>query len=304
MTTLVIDATTDPILDRRRRVREAAAGSLRRRKLYSKLALVLCWLALLVAVVPLVAVISYVVAKGLPAWNTDFFTNSTTPEGVPGGGIWNAIVGTIVIGAIGTAVAVPFGIVCGIFLAESEGRIGAATRFTADVMTGMPSITIGIFGYIAVVKTTGHYSALAGAFAIGIIMLPIIMRAGETAIRGVPAHVSEAGFALGARRSTVTRRVVLPTALPGVITGVLLAVARGLGETAPLLFTIFGSQYLTWNPTQPMDAIPFVIYQNSSQPYPDLIQIAWGAALLLMVVVLVLNIGSRMLAAWLRRERR
>lgn len=303
MSTLVLDASMDPILERRRRVREAAAASLGRRKLVSRLSLGLCWAMLLVALVPLVAVIVYVLLKGLPAWNKDFFTNSTVPEGVPGGGIWNAIVGTLVIGAIGTVATVPFGIACALFLAESEGRIASAIRYVADVMTGMPSITVGIFGFIAIVKTTGHYSGLAGAFAIGIIMLPIVMRASETAIRGVPLTVSEAGLALGARKFTVARRVVLPTALPGILTGVLLAVARGLGETAPLLLTIFGNQYLQWNPTQPMNAVPFVIYSYSSQPYPDLIQIAWGAALLLMVVVLLLNIGSRVLAAWLRRER-
>jgi len=303
MSTLVLDASTDPILERRRRVQSAATASLARRKLASRVALGVCWLALAIAVVPLVAVIAYVVTKGLPAWSSDFFVHSTVPEGVPGGGIFNAIAGTLVIGAVATGATVPFGVACGLFLAESEGRLAAAVRFVADVMTGMPSITVGIFGYIAIVLTTGSYSGLAGAFAIGIIMLPIVTRAAETAIRGVPVTVSEAGFALGARRSTVARRVVLPTALPGVITGVLLAIARGVGETAPLLFTIFGSQYLEWNPTQPMDAIPFVVYTNSSQPYPDLVQIAWGAALLLVAAVLVLNIGSRLLAAWLRRER-
>jgi len=297
MSTLVLDTSTDPILERRRQVRAAAAASLGRRKVTSRIALGLCWLALAIAVVPLVAVLVYVVVKGLPAWNTDFFIHPTVPEGIPGGGIWNAIAGTLVIGAIAIAATIPFGLACGLFLAESQGRIGAAVRFMADVMTGMPSITIGIFGFIAIVSTTKHYSGLAGAFAIGIIMLPVITRASETAIRGVPTTVSEAGMALGARRA------VLPAALPGIITGVLLALARGLGETAPLLFTIFGSQYLQWNPTQPMNAIPFVIYENSSQPYPDLIQLAWGAALLLVVVVLVLNIGSRVLAAWLRRER-
>ncbi len=304
MSTLTIDTLPDPILDRRRRVQAAAAASLGRRKLASRFAIGLCWLALLIAVVPLVAVVAYVVVKGLPAWNADFFFHSTVPEGVPGGGIWNAIAGTIVIGAVATAVTIPFGLLCGLFLAESDGRIAAAIRFTADVMSGMPSITIGIFGYIAIVKTTHHYSGLAGSFAIGIIMLPVIMRAGETAIRGVPSTVTEAGLALGARRATVARRAVLPAALPGIITGVLLAVARGLGETAPLLLTIFGNQYLQWNPTQPMDAIPLAIYSNSSQPYPDLVQVAWGAALLLMAIVLVLNIGSRLMAAWLRRERR
>jgi phosphate transport system permease protein len=176
-------------------------------------------------------------------------------------------------------------------------------RFTADVMTGIPSITVGIFGYIAIVRNTG-YSGLAGAFAVGFIMLPVIIRAGETAFRGVPRSLNEAAMALGARRATVARKVVVPTALPGVITGVLLAIARGLGETAPLLLTIFGNQYLQWNPTKPMAALPTLIYSYSSQPYADLVQVAWGVALLLMVIVLVLSVGSRLLAAYLRRERR
>ncbi len=306
MTTLTFDSSSDPILERRRIIQSQAASSLNRRKNYSKIAIAICWLFLGIAIVPLVAVVAYVVIKGLPAWSVDFFTHSTYPEGIPGGGVWNAIVGTAIIGFVATAVTVPVGLLCGLFLAESDGRIAAAIRFTADVMSGVPSITIGIFGYIAIVITVsnGHYSALAGAFAIGIIMLPVIMRAGETAIRGVPRSLNEAALALGARRSTVARKVVVPAALPGIVTGVLLAVARGLGETAPLLLTIFGNQYLQWNPTKPMDALPLVIYNNSSQPYADLIQIAWGAALLLMVVVLTLSVGSRILAAVLQREKR
>ena len=215
----------------------------------------------------------------------------------------NAIVGTVEIGFIATAVTVPLGLTCGLLLAGSEGRIASAVRFTADVMTGVPSITIGIFGYIAIAKTFG-YSGLAGAFAIGIVMLPVIIRAGETAYRGVPHSLNEAALALGARNSTVARRVVIPVAMPGVITGTLLAVARGLGETAPLLLTIFGNQYMQWNPTQPMNALPLVIFNNSSQPYADLVQVAWGAALLLMVAVLVLSIGSRLAAAFLQREKK
>ena len=170
-------------------------------------------------------------------------------------------------------------------------------------MTGIPSITVGIFGYIAIVQNY-HYSGLAGSFAVGFIMLPVIIRAGETAFRGVPRSLNEAAMALGARRAVISRRVVIPTALPGVLTGVLLAVARGLGETAPLLLTIFGNQYLQWNPTKVMAALPTTIYSYSSQPYADLVQVAWGAALLLMVIVLVLSIGSRLLAAFLGRERR
>ena len=301
--TALLESPADPSVERRRAVREAAASTLRRRKLGSQVALGVCWLFLAIAVVPLIAVVYYVILKGLPAWSVDFFTHSTTPEGVPGGGAWNAIVGTVVITVIGTAVAVPVGLLCGLFLAESQGRAASTLRFTADVMTGIPSITVGIFGYIAIVRNY-HYSGLAGSFAVGFIMLPVIIRAGETAFRGVPRSLNEAAMALGARRATIARKVVVPTALPGVITGVLLAVARGLGETAPLLLTIFGNQYLEWNPTKPMAALPTLIYSYSGQPYADLVQIAWGAALLLVVVVLVLSIGSRLLAAYLRKEHR
>jgi phosphate transport system permease protein len=304
MTSLTFGTSADPILERRRQIQSVASASLRRRKAYSRIAIGICWAFLVIAIVPLVGVVAYVLSKGVPAWTTDFFTHSTTPEGIPGGGVWNAIVGTAEIGAIATAVTVPVGLLCGLFLAESDGRIAAAIRFVADVMTGVPSITIGIFGYIAIVTHTKHYSGLAGAFAIGIIMLPVIMRAGETAIRGVPDHLSEAALALGARRATIARRVVVPAALPGIITGVLLAVARGLGETAPLLLTILGNQYLQWNPTKPIEALPVLIYNYSSQPYADLIQVAWGAALLLMAAVLALSIGSRVLAAVLQREKR
>ncbi len=302
--TAVLDTPPDPTIERRRAVQAAASASLRRRKFTSRVALGVCWLFLGIAVVPLVAVVAYVVAKGLPAWSVDFFTHTTTPEGIPGGGVWNAIVGTVVITAIAVAVAVPVGLCCGLFLAESDGPVAATVRFTADVMTGIPSITVGIFGYIAIVRNFQAYSGLAGAFAIGFIMLPVIVRAGETAFRGVPGSLNEAALALGARRFTIARKVVVPTALPGVITGVLLAVARGLGETAPLLLTILGNQYLQWNPTKPMEALPVLIYSYSSQPYADLVQVAWGAALLLMVVVLVLSIGSRLYAAHLRKERR
>jgi len=300
----VLDAPADPILERRQAVQAAAATSLRRRKFGSRLALGVCWACLLIAVIPLVALVVYVVAKGLPAWNVDFFTQPTKPEGIAGGGVSNAIVGTVVITAIAVVVAVPAGLLCGLFLAESDGRFAATLRFTADVMTGIPSITVGIFGYIAIVRNFNAYSGFAGAFAIGFIMLPVIIRAGETAFRGVPRSLNEAAMALGARQATVARRVVVPTALPGVITGVLLAVARGLGETAPLLLTIFGNQYLQWNPSKTMEALPILIYNYSSQPYADLVQVAWGAALLLMVVVLVLSIGSRLLANHLGKVRR
>jgi len=303
MSVLTFDPSGDPILERRRQIQSIAQASLGRRKASSAVALGICWVFLVLAIIPLVAVIVYTFAKGIVAWNATFFTQVTKPEGIPDGGVANALVGTVIIGAVATAVTIPLGLLGGLFLAESDGRVASGIRFTADLMTGVPSILMGIFGYIALVKAFG-YSGLIGAFAIGMIMLPIIMRACETAIRGVPGHLNEAGLALGARRFMIARRVILPAALPGIITGVLLAIARGVGETAPLLFTIFGNQYMQWNPTKPMDALPLVIYNNSSQPYPDLLQIAWGAALLLMAMVLVLSIGSRIVAARLQRERR
>jgi phosphate ABC transporter permease subunit PstA len=311
MTVAAFDPAADPILARRREIQRIATTTVRRRHIGSRIAIGACWTCLGIAIIPLVAVLFYVIAKGLPAWSSTFFTQ--TEAASEGHGIKNAIVGTFVITALATAVTIPLGVIAGLFLADGDGKVAGAVRFTADVMTGVPSIVVGIFGYLAIVITvsphfspsgTSVYSGLAGAFAIGVIMLPVIMRAAETAIRGVPDSLFEAGLALGARRSTIARKVTLPSALPGLLTGLMLAVARGIGETAPLLLTIFGSQFLVWDPQKEMSAIPFVIYNDSSQPDPSIVQVAWGAALLLMVVVLVLNVGSRLLAAYLQRERR
>ncbi len=254
--------------------------------------------------VPLTLVIIYTIQRGLKAWSVDFFTHVPTPEGIPGGGIWNAIVGTVIIVGIAAAFAIPFGILGGLFLAESEGRIAAAIRFSADVLSGVPAIVLGIFAYIVLVKTLGHFSAIAGSFAVGVLMLPIIMRASETAIRSVPKNLTEAGLSLGARRATISARVVLPAALPGLITGVILALSRGLGETATLLFTAVGNEYFSTNPLGPMAAMPLVVYQDGIQAYSDLQTRAWGTALFLVLIVLVFSISSRLLAARIRRERR
>jgi phosphate transport system permease protein len=294
----------DPNLVRRDEIQRIATASERRRKIYSKVALTICGLFLLVALIPLVSVLAYTVQRGIHAWSVDFFTKLPTPAGIPGGGIWNAIVGSLIIDGIAAVFAIPFGIVCGLFLAESDGPITSAIRFVADVLSGVPSIIIGIFAYIVLVTTLGHFSAVAGSFAIGVLMLPIIIRASETAIRSVPGTLREAGLSLGSRRSTVSRRVILPAALPGLITGVLLAMARGVGETAPLLFTVIGSEYFATNPTQPMAALPLVVYGDGIQAYPDLQLRAWGTALFLICVVLVLSVGSRLVAARLRRVKR
>ena len=262
-----------------------------------------CRLCLAVGIIPLLGVIAYVVIRGISAWTVAFFTHLPTPAGIPGGGIANAIVGAAIIDGIAAAFAIPFGIAAGLFLAVSNGRIAGALRFSADVMSGIPSIVVGIFAYLLLVRTLGHFSAIAASFALGLLMLPIMMRAGETAIRSVPHELSEAGVALGARQASVAWRVQLPAALPGLLTGGILAFARAAGETAPLLFTVVGSQYYATNPAKPMAAVPLVIFQNGIQAYPDLVQIAWGTALFLLVVVLALSIGSRLVAARLRRVR-
>jgi phosphate transport system permease protein len=293
----------DPVVARRTEIQRIAEATDRRRDVLSKVAILACRACLVVVLIPLVALAAYVVVRGVSAWNWAFFSHLPTPATIPGGGISNAIVGSLIIDAVAAAVAIPFGIAAGLFLAESDGPVAGVLRVAADVLSGVPSIVIGIFAYAVLVKTLGHYSAAAGSFAIGILMLPVIMRASETAIRSVPVDLSEAGLALGARRASVARRVVLPTALPGLITSVLLAVARGAGETAPLLFVIGASQFLVTSPVRPMAAVPLVVFQNGIQAYPDLVKIAWGSALLLIVTILVLSVGSRVLAARLRRVR-
>ena len=294
----------DQIMARRDEIHRLAVASERRRKIYSKIALTICTLFLIIAIIPLISVLAYTVQRGIHAWSVAFFSKLPTPAGIPGGGIWNAIVGSLIIDGIAAAAAIPFGLVAGLFLAQSDGRIAGVIRFAADVLSGVPSIIIGIFAYIVLVKTLGHFSAIAGSFAIGVLMLPIIIRASETAIRSVPATLNEAGLSLGARRASVSWRVILPAALPGLITGVILAVARGVGETAPLLFTVIGSEYFATNPTQPMAALPLVVYQDGIQAYPDLQLRAWGTALFLICVVLVLSVGSRLIAARLGRTKR
>jgi phosphate transport system permease protein len=294
----------DPMVARRQEIQRTAAASLARRKVYSKIALIICGVFLGLALVPLVAVLAYTFQRGIQAWSVDFFTHLPTPAGIPGGGIWNAIVGSLIIDGIAAAGAIPFGILAGLFLAESNGRFAAGVRFAADVLSGVPSIIMAIFAYALLVKPLGHFSAIAASFAIGVLMLPVIMRASETAIRSVPSTLSEAGLALGARQATVARRVTIPTALPGLITGVLLSLARGVGETAPLLFTAIGSQYFSSSPFKPIAALPLVVYQDGIQAYPDLQRTAWGTALFLILLVLVLSVGSRLGAAWLRREKR
>jgi len=289
---------------RRDLVRESARRSLVRRRLVGRGAIVLCVAAVAVSLAPLVALVAYTTSRGIHALSWSFLTNAPTPPGIPGGGISNAIVGTVIIIGVAIAMAVPVGMTAALFLVERRGPVANALRFAADVLTGVPSIAVGIFAFSVLVAPFDHYSGLVGSFALAALMLPIVIRANEAAMRSVPRDLWEAGLALGVRRARVVRSVVLRGALPGLVTGNLLAVSRAVGETAPLLFTIFGSQFFVTNPTQPMNALPFTIFIDGTSAQSSAQLIAWGAALVLLVLVLVLSVVARIVSARLNRQAR
>jgi phosphate transport system permease protein len=215
--------------------------------------------------------------------------------GQPGGGIVHAIMGSAIIVGIACLGGIPIGIGAGVFLAEYAGqRIGGIVRFTADVLTGVPSIVIGIFAWVLIVRPAGGFSALAAAFALAVIALPIVARTTEEVLRLVPDELREASLALGIPRWKTILGVVLPTASAGVITGAMLAVARLAGETAPLVFTTLGNNFWNTDPTKPMAAMTLTIFQYAIWPYEDLHQQAWAASLTLVVLVLLINVGVRL----------
>jgi phosphate transport system permease protein len=286
--------------EQRARIRESAAASLPRRRRQGRAGAALCTLALGVALVPLIALVGYIVLKGGPALSWQFLSGLPTPPGIPGNGIGNAIVGTIIIVAVALVIAVPISLGAALFVTEHPGRISSILRFAGDVLTGAPSIAIGVFAYAVIVVNFG-YSGFAGSAALSVLMIPVMMRADEEAIGTVSADLWDAGLALGSKRGRVVRSVVLRTALPGLISGNILALARAVGETAPLLFTIFGSQLLVVNPGSPMAALPTTIWNNATQAYSDAQQAAWGAALVLLILVVILSTIARLVAARLSR---
>jgi phosphate transport system permease protein len=247
------------------------------------------------ALVPLGLVLAYTIAKGLPAVaHLEFFTNVERPVGVPGAGVAHAIVGTLILVGIASVGAIPVGVLGGIFLAEyGVSRMADWVRLGSDVLIGTPSIAIGLFAYALLVAPFHHFSGLAGSAALAVLMLPIVMRTTESAVRLIPGGLRESGLALGLPRWRVSLQLILPAAAPGVITGALLSVARAAGETAPLLFTSFGNPFLSIDPTQSIEALPHIVYKYALLPYPSLQEQAWGAALVLVVMVLIINLASR-----------
>ena len=252
-----------------------------------------------VAIVPLVLVLYYLFQKGLAAWNVKFFTTDPNGNflGYPGG-IRSAILGTIEIVALATLVSVPIGIGVALYLTEygKQSRLAGLIRYFIDVMTGVPSVVFGLFIYIVLVlgRVGGtSFSAWKASIALSLLMLPVVTRASEVVLQLVPSHLREAALALGAPRWRVVTRVVLPTAAPGLVTGSLLAIARGAGETAPLLFTVAGAQALTFSLSQQMNALPLQVYNDIASPRNDIVTRAWGAALTLVLMVLILNVIAR-----------
>jgi phosphate transport system permease protein len=251
-------------------------------------------LAVILAMGPLILILGDVIEKGLPVISWSFLTHLPTPVTIAGGGIANALVGTFTMVGIATLISVPVGVGAGVFFSEwPETKLSFISSFLNDVLAEFPSIVIGIFVYILVVLTTHTFSAIAGAVALGIIMIPIIARTTEESLKLVPSSLREGSMALGVTRAKTVTGVVISTGRAGLITGILLAIARAAGETAPLILTALGSQYYATSLMQPTAALPLLIYTYAISPFPQWQADAWGAALILVAIMLGLNLLTR-----------
>lgn len=271
-----------------------AMRTLPRRRWTSRMMQVVCALCVAAGAVPLVALLYYTIARGHHALSLSFLTHAPTPAGIPGGGISTAITGSAKIIGLGLLMAVPVGLVAALFLYDHRGRLASAVRFAAEVLTGVPSIVIGIFAYGILVRPMHRSSTLAAGFALAVLMVPIMIRGNEEALRAVPDDLWEAGTALGARQSKVAGRILLRESLGRLVTANLLAASRGVGETAPLLFTV----------AAPTAAITLLIFDQGSQAFASAQQTAWSAALVLLIAVLVLSVAARVIAWRLTRHQR
>ena len=276
-----------------------------RRKIISRIAETLCGVAVLLALLPLAMILFYVVKEGIGSLNLAFFTHMPKPVGEVGGGMANAIVGTLILIGLAALFAVPIGCITGVHLSEYPAtRFSSAVRFSADALNGVPSIVIGIFAYGLVVLPVKRFSAIAGGVALGLLMLPIVVRTTEELLRLVPSGLREGALALGATRSRAVFSVILPAALPGILTGILVALARVAGETAPLLFTAFNNQYWSTNITQPMASLTVQVFTYAISPYDDWHRQAWAGAFLLVMIILTLSIVARLAVRRLEKMNR
>ncbi len=276
-----------------------------RRSAKDRLATLMVGVAFIIAVIPLVGVLGYTIARGLKRFDVTFLTHSmrNVAEQDPNGGAYHAIVGTIEQVGIATIIAVPIGLLVAIYLVEySRGRLGAFVSFFVDVMTGLPSIVAGLFIYaLWILALHQGYSGFAGSLALVLLMLPTIVRSAEEMLKLVPSGLREASFALGVSKWRTTLRIVLPTALPGIITGVMLAIARVIGETAPLLLTVAFASSINNNPfSGAQEGLPLYVFSESSLPNETAINRAWAGALTLIIIVMLLNIVARIIARFTR----
>jgi phosphate transport system permease protein len=273
-----------------------------RRRIVSSLFVVFCASAVLVALMPLVLILFFVVSQGIQALNLEFFTHMPQPVGELGGGMANAITGTLILVALAALMAVPIGVISGVYMAEYAGsRLASAIRFAADTLNGVPSIVIGVFAYGVAVLPFKQFSALAGGFALGVMMIPIIARTTEELLLLVPSAIREGALALGATRARAVFTVVLPSAAPGIVTGVVLALARIAGETAPLLFTSFNNRFFTASLTQPIASLTVQVFTYAVSPYEDWHRQAWAGALVLVGIVLFCSLAARFATRRLER---
>lgn len=269
-----------------------------RRRIVSGVVLALLMSGTLLAVALLVTILGYVIVRGLPALNIEFFTQRPLPFGEVGGGVAPALIGTLILAAVSGAIAIPTGIAAAIFVVEYQsGRFAAPVRFAAELIAGLPSIVIGVFVWAFLVRgVVGHYAAIAGGVALAVIMVPIVARTVEEVLRLVPHSLREAALALGAPKWKVILMIVLPTARAGVITASVLALARSAGETAPLLLTALGNDFFSTDLLRPIGALPLQIYRYAISPYDDWHTKAWGASLVLVVVIGAIGLVLRIVA--------
>ncbi len=251
--------------------------------------------AVVLAILPLFFILLDLVVKGAGSLSLDFFTKLPAPAGEQGGGVMHAIAGTLIMVGTAALIGLPVGVGAGIYCAEyPASRLTWVTRFVADVLNGTPSIVVGVFAWTWIVAQQKHFSALAGSVALAMLMVPMVMRTTEEMIKLVPNSLREAALALGYPRWRTSLRIVARTALPGILTGSLLAIARIAGETAPLLFTALGSQYLVTRLDEPMAALPLIVFTYATGPFEEWHRFAWAAALVLILVVLILSVGARL----------
>lgn len=268
------------------------------RRIVNAVMLTLTGICTLIVVGILLVILGYLLWRGASALNVDFFTKLPAPVGQTGGGVENAIVGTLKLLLLATAIGVPIGVLGGIYLSEfAGGWSGFSVRYTTDLLNGVPSVVTGIFVYTLVVLPMHHFSTLAGGVALGIMMIPIALRSTEDFLRAVPRSLREGGLALGASKSETIFTIVLPAAMYGILTGVMLDIARVAGETAPLLFTAFGNQFDSHGWMQPTSSLPVVIYNYAISPYEEWHRQAWAAGFVLLAGVLIISIFARLALA-------